>query len=103
MGEGATIDIDAKVDSIVPFKATCPACGANCTLTIPVVKQDVTFAMPDCPLVSASTPLSFSTTAKLPGTSPTPTKISVTGSVTLNDASGSALMKMDLDATVDAS
>ena len=28
----------------------CPVCGANCTITIPVVKKTFSFTMPDCPI-----------------------------------------------------
>ena len=47
------IVIDLKVNNIFTLKTTCVACGANCTLDIPVVNEKVTFALPPCPLKGA--------------------------------------------------
>lgn len=48
--EGSTFSVDVKIDKFVSWKFSCAACGSNCTTTIPVVNQDVNFAMPDCPI-----------------------------------------------------
>lgn len=47
---GSTLDLDLKVDGLLPLKTSCPMCGGNCTINIPVVKQKVSFAMPPCPI-----------------------------------------------------
>ena len=47
---GSSITLDAKLDHIIPFKATCPACGANCSFTVPIIKEHFSWQMPDCPL-----------------------------------------------------
>lgn len=101
VGAGSTIVVDAKVDSIVPFKQTCPACGANCTFTVPIVKDSITVTLPDCPLIAKATPLSVDYTLALPAKSPLPIKVSAKGDVSLVDASGSTLAKVTFDATVE--
>mmetsp|Transcript_27590 Transcript_27590/g.75090 ORF Transcript_27590/g.75090 Transcript_27590/m.75090 type:complete len:80 (+) Transcript_27590:652-891(+) len=42
----------AQVDRIISWKFSCAACGQNCTTTVPVVNQEVNFAMPDCPVAA---------------------------------------------------
>jgi len=86
--EGSTITIDAVVEAIVPFKATCAACGAPCTLTVPVIKKQYTFDMPPCPISGATLRKSLNFT--LPQ-SEVPLKIGFHGSVTLADPSGATL------------
>lgn len=64
---GSTLDLDLKVDGLLPLKTSCPMCGGNCTINIPVVKQKVSFAMPPCPIKkgagerNALPPLPFTT------------------------------------------
>ena len=36
--------LDVKVD-IIPLKANCQICGANCTITVPIVKKTVSFGV----------------------------------------------------------
>jgi len=96
--DGATIDIDAKVDNLLPFKASCKACGANCTLTIPIIKKKVSFAMPDCPIKAAE--LKNVTSFTLPDKSPVPISASVKGTVTATDQSGTVVAKVDVDAKI---
>ena len=43
--DGDTITIDATLDGLVPFKATCNLCGQPCTVTVPIVKQTFTINM----------------------------------------------------------
>merc|ERR1711998_579270 len=97
---GGTISIDAKVDSIIPFSASCPACGANCTVKIPVIGKTETFAMPPCPILSKGEHLKNSTTLALPSKSPIPAKTGVKGSITLKDQTGAQVVKLDVDATI---
>ena len=98
---GSKIVVDLKVDSIVPFKVTCPACGANCTATVPIVKQEITVALPPCPLIAAAKPLSVDYTLALPSSSPLPVKVTAKGSVSLQDAAGHTLATVTVDATVE--
>ena len=69
---GSTITIDAKLDGFVPLHLTCPACGANCSVTIPIVKKHLHWTMPDCPISSGKLP--FTKTYTLPSSSPVPLK-----------------------------
>ena len=101
VGTGAKFVVDAKVDSIVPFKVTCAACGANCTYTVPIVKKEMTIAMPDCPLIAKATPLAVEYTLALPASSPLPVKVSAKGTASLEDANGATLVSVSFDATVE--
>ena len=47
---GSKLSVDMKVDRLIPFKFECAACGAECTVTVPVVKQTITIPMPNCPI-----------------------------------------------------
>jgi hypothetical protein len=44
--------IDLKFDGAIPLNVKCPACGALCTFTVPVIKKDVNITMPACPITS---------------------------------------------------
>jgi hypothetical protein len=92
------IAINAKLDSIIPFAASCPACGANCSITIPIVNIPVTFAMPDCPLTHFS--LSNVTSVILPASNPIGAKTTAKGSVTLTDQTGQTVLDVSFDATL---
>ena len=88
-----------KVDSIVPFSFSCPVCGANCTTTIPIVNQDVNFAMPPCPVsaLDLSTPFDYA----LPADSPTKgVKVSAKGTLGVKDAAGATVLSGEITATV---
>lgn len=52
--EGATFLLAAKIDNIVPFKVSCPVCGANCSFEIPVIGTKVNLPMPPCPIKAAT-------------------------------------------------
>ena len=55
--KGSKIDIDLTLKTgilPIPFKASCPLCGANCTIEIPIIKQKVNFALPACPIKAGS-------------------------------------------------
>ena len=92
---GAKIQIDAKLDNIVPFKAECAACGAKCDITIPIIKKDISFDMPACPI--SATSLSNTTTLTLPATSPIPISISGKGKLTVIDATGKTIADVDVN------
>jgi len=96
--QGTTVTVDATVDGLIPFKFTCDACGAPCTINVPIVKKAITVDTPPCPIHADSLHQVFS--AALPGASPVPIKAGVKGSVYLHDQSGSEIVKIDLEATV---
>jgi hypothetical protein len=92
---GATFSADMKVERIIPFKFSCPACGGDCTITIPVVKKTITFTMPDCPLSGLS--LVNSTTVTLPADPGIPAA-GVKGKISAADASGATIFDVDISA-----
>jgi hypothetical protein len=83
--KGSVIHLDATVDDVVPFKVSCPACGAECTVTVPVIKKTYTYQMPPCPI---SGTFGQTMSLALPDKSPVPLKTSVKGVATLTDAAG---------------
>lgn len=91
----AKLVVDMKVDSFIPFKFSCAMCGANCTITIPIVKKTIEFAMPACPIVkgAVASPLSFT----MPAKAPIDMDIKVKGSVSVVDGS-TTLAKIDINA-----
>jgi hypothetical protein len=97
---GGTITIDAKVDSIIPFKASCPACGADCTIKIPIIGKTESFAMPPCPLLTKGELLANATKLVLPSKSPIPAKTGVKGTIQLTDQAGTKVAVINLDTTV---
>lgn len=98
LDEGSTVAIDVKLDGLIPFKASCPLCGKNCTITIPIIKQTVSFYIADCPISQAQ--LKNTTSIVLPTKSPVPIKISLSGSATVQDASGKTIVEADITAAL---
>jgi len=98
---GHSFTVDLHLDTFIPFKFTCAVCGANCSISIPIVKQDVTFALPACPLPAG--PLKMTTTLALPATSPVPIKASAKGKVTVNDPTGATVANLDVKGSVSPS
>jgi hypothetical protein len=84
------VKVNAKVNNIIPFKVDCAVCGANCTVTIPIVKTKITVVLPPCP-IKADT---YKGTAALvlPIKAPVPLKVSFTGSGTLEDSKGTVVI-----------
>lgn len=41
-----------KVDYFVPWNFNCNVCGADCTLSLPIIKQGITFPSPPCPFAT---------------------------------------------------
>jgi len=97
---GSKFTVDLKVDKVIKWQFTCLACGSNCTTVIPVINENVTFALPDCPIKAVElTDQLFNAT--LPLVSPTKgVKVSVTGPVTIFDALGATVLAISLDVTV---
>lgn len=98
LAEGSTIAIDAKLDNIIPFKAECAACGANCSITVPVIKKTFDIQMPDCPI--SATELKNVTTVTLPAKSPVPIALSAKGSITVTDAAKNVVVDADFEAAL---
>jgi hypothetical protein len=98
---GATFEVDATLDKLVPFKFSCPLCGDNCTITVPIVKETISFALPPCPITKQG--LKGSITEALPAKSPVPLKIGFTGNVKAHDKSGNLLADIDAVGTVSPS
>lgn len=91
---GATFSGDLKVERIIPFKFSCPACGGDCSIKIPVIGKTVTFTMPDCPLSGLS--LDNSTTVTLPADPGIPAA-GVKGKISAADASGATILDVDIN------
>ena len=82
---GSTVAVDAKLGaSAQPLKFTCPACGGNCTvdipisgnvggITIPIMTKHLNTKMPDCP-IPAYSKAPFIKIIKLSKSSPIPAK-----------------------------
>ena len=97
--QGSKFSVNFKVDKFISWKFTCAACGANCTTTIPVIDQEVTFATPPCP-ISATEVIKQIFNSTLPVDSPTPVKVTATGDVILTDASNNNIIDLYLDITI---
>jgi hypothetical protein len=99
---GSTIVLDLKLKTgiiPVPLKATCPLCGGNCTIDIPLIKQKIDFAMPPCPIKAASLPagaLPFTLPAD-PLKPPLPKKLGVSGTISAVDKSGKHLLDASIE------
>ena len=93
----STISLDVKV-SLVPLKATCAACGAPCTLTVPIVKIPVSINLPPCPIQGGD--LSKVATITLPDKSPVPIKLKLSGKASLNDDDGNSVVVLDVSGSV---
>ena len=98
---GHKFTVDAHVDTFVPFKFTCAICGANCSITIPIVKKSVSFALPPCPIKAG--PLKLTQTVALPSSSPVPIKAKAKGKVTVTDPSGATVADVDVQGDVSPS
>lgn len=97
---GSTLDLDLKVDRVLPLKTSCPMCGANCTINIPVVKQKVSFAMPPCPIKKGAGALN-STKLTLPADPLKSGKVSIEGTVSVTDAQSKLVASIQLDLAIE--
>jgi len=93
------LNVNAKLDGLIPFKVSCAICGVDCTITIPIVKKTVTipFGKVPCPVKGGKVDQVLSVT--LPAKDPVPLKISFQAEVTLTDDSGTTV----IDATAKGS
>ena len=92
---GSKLVVDTKVDRLLPFKFECDACGADCTVTVPVISKTVTFTLPPCPLKALQIAQAFN--FSLPADSPVPAKTTVKGTVAINDPSGAKIVGLTID------
>eukprot|EP01063_Lacrimia_lanifica_P020334 TRINITY_DN27662_c0_g1_i1.p1 TRINITY_DN27662_c0_g1~~TRINITY_DN27662_c0_g1_i1.p1 ORF type:complete len:174 (+),score=58.24 TRINITY_DN27662_c0_g1_i1:55-576(+) len=97
--EGFKVNVDATIDSLLPLKFSCAACGADCTFTVPVVGKQVTIPAVACPLVPAGE-TKGSKVVPLPAKSPLPVGASMKGSVTLVDGTGAVMGVVTIDAKI---
>jgi len=98
LNAGSTFSVDLKVDRVISWKFSCPACGGNCSTTVPVVKAPVNFAMPPCPIAAGAVEQAIETI--LPDPSPlNGATVSAKGTVGVNDESGGTVLAMTLDIT----
>jgi hypothetical protein len=88
--------VDAKINNVIPFSFSCPICGANCTIEIPIIKKPETFKMPDCPIKATSIPSKI-TPFTLPDKNPLGIAVTVTGTVQIVDQTG-VIAKLELNA-----
>lgn len=86
------------MDSIIPFNFDCPLCGGNCTVTVPIIKKQFSFAMPDCPIAATSGVKTIP--VSLPSDDPVPVKITAKGTVSIYDETGAMAGQVALDVTV---
>lgn len=96
---GSTVNLKFTVNRLIKWEFTCPACDANCTTTIPVVNQPVTFPLPPCPIQAFEVvDQLFNTT--LPAQSPSPVKVTASGDIVIKDQTGATVIDLYLDMTV---
>jgi len=89
--------VDMKVNNVIPFQFTCPICGANCTIEIPIIKQKETFAMPPCPIKAETVPPT-KTPFTMPKKNPLGVAASVTGTVQVTDQAGATVILLSINA-----
>lgn len=94
--EGSTFHVNLKVDTVISWKFSCSACGANCTTSVPIVDYPLDFAMPPCPISAGELQQVISNA--LPAESPTKgVKVTAKGSVTVKDQTGADVLDMNID------
>ena len=86
LGADVTFTVDMKLDGLIPFKFTCHVCGANCTVTVPIVKKTVTFQTGPCPIKATSITKQLPIT--LPSKSPVPISAGAKGTISLDGNNG---------------
>ena len=96
---GSMLVVDLTVDRVISWKFSCAACGQNCTTSVPLVNEEVNFAMPPCPIPAETVVEAFNST--LPATSPTKgVKVTATGSISILNENGGTVLGLEIDATV---
>eukprot|EP00965_Chrysotila_dentata_P018108 602102-Pleurochrysis_carterae.AAC.1 len=96
LGEGVTMTADLTIDGLIPFQFSCKVCGANCTITVPIIKEKVSIPAPPCPIKART--LKQSMSFSLPTAPPIKMQAGFDGTVLLADASGAQLLKMSVKA-----
>lgn len=104
LAAGSSFNVHLKVDTFIVWDFTCKTCGENCTTTIPVVKKEISFPMPACPIPAASGkfgPISI----PLPAKDPVPggMKVTAKGPITLKNAANQEYAKIEIDISCDKS
>ena len=97
---GSRVEGDFKLEGLIPFKFSCPLCGGDCTVKVPIVGKEITVTMPDCPLSGLS--YDDAKTFTLPAKSPLPAEISAKGNIKAYDASGAVVADIDLEGKLGA-
>ena len=96
---GSTLNVDLKIDRVISWKFICAACGQNCTTSVPIVNEEVNFAMPPCPIPAEQISQLFNST--LPSESPTKgVKVTASGTINIINEHGTTVLGMSIDATV---
>jgi len=87
------LELSVKVDKIIPLTVSCPVCGDTCEIKIP--GKPIKIPLPPCPIKAQS--LHNTTFFTFPAKDPLPNTI-ITGTITLSDASGATMDKVDINA-----
>lgn len=85
LDKSASFTLDLKLDGLIPFKATCAVCGQDCTLKVPIIGKTIVIPLGQVPCPISAAGLKNAIQIPLPATDPIPLKVSVAGTVTLND------------------
>lgn len=94
---GSTIKATAEIGPL-PLSVECPACGGNCTISIPM-SDSRTIQMPDCPIPAISLPLT-GMQVEIPADDPIPSGLgNLAGklSLELKNADGSTELSAEID------
>eukprot|EP00756_Hemistasia_phaeocysticola_P033856 Hpha_TRINITY_DN16488_c1_g10::TRINITY_DN16488_c1_g10_i1::g.163209::m.163209/K01373/CTSF; cathepsin F len=96
-----SVSADMKIDGLISWKPSCKVCGENCTLKIPVIGKEISFATPACPI--PATTLSNTTTQTLPAAPSGLPKTSVKGTLSVTDSTGATVGGGSFEAHIDSS
>ena len=87
------LELSVKLDKIIPLKVSCSVCGDTCEIKIP--GKPIKIPLPPCPIKAQS--LHNTTFFTFPAKDPLLDTI-ITGTITLSDASGATMDKVDINA-----
>mmetsp|Transcript_23039 Transcript_23039/g.38980 ORF Transcript_23039/g.38980 Transcript_23039/m.38980 type:complete len:174 (-) Transcript_23039:1171-1692(-) len=97
--EGSSFHVNLKVDTVIPWKFSCAACGVNCTTTVPIINYPLEIPMPPCPVPAGD--LQEALSKALPAKSPTDgVKVTAKGSVGVKDEKGADVLELNVDVTM---
>jgi len=100
LDKGSLLVVDLKMDKVISWKFSCQACGETCKTKVPIVNEDVEFAMPPCPIPASGINQLFNST--LPASSPTKgVKVTAVGTIAVLDQTGKQVLNMGIDATIE--